>query len=55
MSNFQKKPKQKTGYPGFVNKTEKFQKNQKFSKTYADQARSANVRLAQRFSGKKGN
>lgn len=55
MSNFKKKPKQKSNYPGILTRAEEFRKGSKFNKTYADQAKSANVRLAQRFSGKKGN
>jgi len=55
MSTKKSKPKQKSSYPDILNKTEGFQKGQKFNKTYADQAKFVNVRLAQRFSGKKGN
>ena len=55
MSTKKSTQKQKTSYLDILNKPGGFQKNPKFSKTYADQAKSANVRLAQRFSGKKGN
>jgi len=55
MSTKKSKQKQKTSYPGILSKPGGFQNSQKFNKTYADQAKFVNVRLAQRFSGKKGN